>query len=244
MRVVSWNCRSGTNAKLGVAIERLDPDVLVMPESSMSPTLVAETLLSPGVPHAWAGSISSKGLGIFAPKADRLQVIPTGSGAGEWSLAVRVQEEDPVTVVGVWTVPGGTGRWRSPYLRSLDGIFSRHGSVLDLGDVVVAGDFNCSGVADGGQLGELLGAVLDRYGLVSAYHRWSGEAVGEETQMTHWWQGHEDRGFHIDYVLVPESWTIRRVSIGSYDDWGAPGAPTRSDHGPLVVDISRTASSR
>jgi ABC-type Fe3+-hydroxamate transport system substrate-binding protein len=52
MRVVTWNCRSGTDAKVMPVIEELRPDLLIMPESSRSPAAATDTLLAKGIPHA------------------------------------------------------------------------------------------------------------------------------------------------------------------------------------------------
>lgn len=43
------------------------------------PQLANAPLLSSGVPHAWTGSSATKALGIHAPAADRLTVLPPGA---------------------------------------------------------------------------------------------------------------------------------------------------------------------
>jgi endonuclease/exonuclease/phosphatase family metal-dependent hydrolase len=101
----------------------------------------------------------------------------------------------------------------------------------------VAGDFNCPAGDDGEGFARFLEVVHDRHGLTSAYHRWSGEAVGSETAPTHWWRGHEASTFHIDFVLVPKQREVTDVVVGSYATWAAPGAPVRSDHAPVIAEL-------
>lgn len=147
MRVVTWNCCMGTDRKVPAMLDRLRPDIAVVPESSRRPRISEPSLLGDAVPHAWTGTFDNKGLGVFAPTA------------------------------------------------------------------------------------------LELFGLQSAYHSYTGHAPGEESAMTLWWRNKEDAGFHCDVVLVPEAQSIEAVSVGGYEEWGAPSAAPRSDHAPVVVDL-------
>ena len=55
--------------------------------------------------------------------------------------------------------------------------------------------------------------------------------------MAHLWRGSESAGHHLDYVLVPESWKVIDIKVGSYGQWGGSGALVRSDHAPVTVDV-------
>ena len=75
-------------------------------------------------------------------------------------------------------------------------------------------------------------SVDEELGLVSAYHRYTGEPHGIERTPTHYWRWQETSPFHIDYCFVPRSWRIERVEVGGFDEW-----KELSDHRPLIVDV-------
>src|SRR5262249_56645012 len=82
-------------------------------------------------------------------------------------------------------------------------------------------------------------ALLERYGLVSAYHHARGEAQGAETMPTLYWRDRKEHGptYHIDYIFLPRAWVagLREMSVGSFAAWCGSGL---SDHVPLVVDVA------
>lgn len=236
MRIVAWNCRQGFDAKAS-ALLALGPDIAVVPESKQLPAITQASLLAPAIPHRWAGPLATKGLGVFAPGADSLDVVdPERSVPGDWSMAVKARHANRETVVvGVWTVP--------PYLAAANAIVNRHEEALASGNAILAGDFNVAGNTNGradkaGLLG-LMKRLRERCGLVSAYPAWTGHAVGEESVGTLWWKGDPAQAYHCDFVFVPQTWRILKVEVGGYAEWGAPGAKARSDHAPVIVDVER-----
>jgi len=42
----------------------------------------------------------------------------------------------------------------------------------------------------------------------------------------------------MDFVFVPESWSIRSVEVGSFEDYPGRGL---SDHVPVIVSVSTEA---
>ncbi len=220
-------------------LDRLRPDIAVVPESSAAPSIAADSLLGPAVPHAWTGTYPQKGLGIFAPAAIRMEVVRPAAGEGEYGLGVRLElSEAELGVLGIVTVPlHGTGH-RTPYMCALVNILQRHEHMFEAGDVVVAGDFNCSGQTDPEAFPELLNEICDTYDLTSAYHSATGEAVGAETLPTLWWRHKQSDPFHVDFVLVPRAWVVEHVSVGSFEEWCASGVEARSDHAPVTVDVA------
>ena len=221
-------------------LDRLRPDIAVVPESSQVPAIAMDSRLGPAVPHAWTGTYPKKGLGIFAPTATRMEVVEPAAGAGDHGLGVRLELPDAALgVLGVVTAPlTGTGH-RTPYMGALVNILQRHEHMFEAGDVVVAGDFNCSGQTDPDAFPELLTELCDTYDLTSAYHSSTGEAVGAETHPTLWWRHKQSDPFNVDFVLVPCAWTVEHVSVGSFEEWCAAGVDARSDHAPVAVDITR-----
>jgi hypothetical protein len=74
--------------------------------------------------------------------------------------------------------------------------------------------------------------LLADAGIVSAYHTFTHEERGSESRKTQFMYRQSHRGYHIDYVFVPNTWTVSRVKIGDYEKWRG-----LSDHYPVVVDI-------
>jgi endonuclease/exonuclease/phosphatase family metal-dependent hydrolase len=242
MRFTTWNCYQGTDRKVPRLLDDLKPDIAIVPESAAHPAVAATSMLGPGIPHAWTGTHLTKGLGVFAPDAANLEVLGSTEDDGlQHGLLVRVElEAGPVHVLGVWTVPFAAGRWPSRYMRCLDALLARFDPFLSQGETILAGDLNCSAQSDPDSFPELLEEISQRYGLTSAYHHARGEPAGSESDMTLWWRGKRDAGFHCDLILVPEDWDVDAVTIGSYEEWGT--GPNSSDHAPVTADLGRRAA--
>jgi endonuclease/exonuclease/phosphatase family metal-dependent hydrolase len=239
MRLVAWNCLMGTDRKIPHMLAQLTPDIAVVPESAESPSVTVSTLLGDAVPHAWTGQWPNKGLGILAPAAESLTVLPPDAPTdARNAIAVRAEVSGlDVSVLGVWTVPlGGTGT--TPYLRAASAILDAYEHVLDGRECIVAGDFNASAQSSPEDFPRFLDHVRERFGLRSAYHHFHGVEPGEEADMTLWWRRKRDAGYHCDLVLVPEAWTVDAVSVGSFDEWGDGDLLVNSDHAPVIVDLS------
>jgi hypothetical protein len=238
MRIVSWNCRQGFDSKTG-ALLRLAPDLAILPESHQRPAIAGESLFGNPVPHLWTGLLPSKGLGVLAPGATSLEMLPPENDrAGNHGIAGRARHgSDETTVVGVWTVPlASVG---DPYLAAAYGIVEKYATALASGNAIMAGDFNVSGRTCLAGVTAFFREVRERFGLVSAYHAFHRVEVGGEPAGTLWWRGDERAAFHCDFVFVPAAWTITNVELGSYEAWGSSSAQARSDHAPVIVDVAR-----
>jgi endonuclease/exonuclease/phosphatase family metal-dependent hydrolase len=103
--------------------------------------------------------------------------------------------------------------------------------------VVVAGDFNTSGIEQwrkfrpGGNHYVVLDA-LEGCRLRSVHHHFWKVEQGKEGHPTFWLYGHADRPFHIDHIFAPDAWPVRSVTVGTFDDWNG-----YSDHAPMVVEF-------
>ena len=238
MRIVSWNCRQGFDAK-AEALLALNPAIAVVPESLSSPAIAQRSLLAFPVPHLWTGNIAAKGLGLFAPGADSFEVIdPENDSSGALGIAGRAFHGDrETTILGVWTIPGSKGG--NPYLEAAHGIVDRYAKVLASGSAICAGDFNVSGRTDLRGIRKFSEMMKSRFSLISAYHAFHGLKIGDEPTGTLWWRGKENDSFHCDFVFVPESWRIQNLEVGSYEMWGAENSIARSDHAPVIVDLDR-----
>jgi exodeoxyribonuclease-3 len=106
---------------------------------------------------------------------------------------------------------------------------------------MIAGDLNNNAIwhRPGWRINHLTTvAVLESYGLISAYHALMSEEQGCESVPTIYWRDRKKDGptYHIDYVFLPNHWVdrMRELRVGTYEQWCGSGL---SDHVPIVVDI-------
>ena len=123
------------------------------------------------------------------------------------------------------------------YIGQIYEAFVRNPRWFSDNQVVVAGDFNSNKIWDKERAVGNHSAVvefLERHQVLSAYHRFFSEQQGDETRPTHYFWHRKERGFHIDYVFIPEPWipAIKAIEVGEHADWSK-----FSDHVPVVVDV-------
>ncbi len=243
MRLVAWNCNMALHRKLA-ALLALKPDVAVLSECA-SPERLAQRLGADafdGEP-VWIGANRDKGLAVLAFNGYRARLADEVYRRSLRFIApVRIEGPISFNLLAVWAqnFSAGIRRKRQPGPLRL-ALTRDYRAFLGAGPAIVAGDFNNNIFWD--KPGYLINhshtvTLLDRYGLVSAYHHARGEAQGAETEPTHYWRDRKKDGptYHIDYVFLPRAWSagMREMSVGSFEDWcGA----RLSDHVPLVVDV-------
>jgi endonuclease/exonuclease/phosphatase family metal-dependent hydrolase len=75
--------------------------------------------------------------------------------------------------------------------------------------------------------------------LVNAYNSFYKIADdGRPDHPTSYFQWNRASPYHMDFVFVPESWSIRSVEVGSFEDYPGRGL---SDHVPVIVSVSTEA---
>lgn len=245
LRLVAWNARGGFDGpKFDRLRDELGPDVAVVPESCNK-----QVLLDAGrdVSHSiiTRGARPKKLLGVHAFNDFTVEPIACEDGMlerflpGPGARSVRVHADRSVVPV---EAPGhrcGTRPAEEP-ARTVPEVYAE---LFAAGPLVVAGDFNHSASFDEKlrprRRFERSNRVLEQAGLVSAYHRSTGEGFGEESKQTLWFAGGRHR--HIDFVYVPSSWEVRTVWLGDQAGWNH--ARTGSDHAPVVVDVVPSVAS-
>ena len=57
--------------------------------------------------------------------------------------------------------------------------------------------------------------------------------TGQDVDPTHYFLRKRERPFHLDCMLIPESWTsrLRSVEVENFEDW------RDNDHRPVVVAL-------
>lgn len=236
MRLATWNCRQGVDAKRH-AFELLGADVVVVPECNSKPALAHE----PGVSFLWRGDYAPKGLGVVAFNGWSIEPLEAPAEL-PWVLPVRVCDrggDHAFDLLAVWTVARRDGR--PGYAGQITRVLDEWHDVLEAGRTVVAGDFNCITQGPSGRAHIRNLARFEELGLRSGYHAHSALEHGAETAMTLRWvaRGGMRMGYHCDYVLLPESLLTRAtaVRVGSMEEWVDSGL---SDHCPVLVDFAFT----
>jgi len=243
MRLVAWNCNMALHRKLAPLLA-LRPDVAVISECA-SPARLKEKLPPEALDRdpVWIGTNRDKGLAVLAFNGYRAALVDDLYRRSLRFIApVRIDGPVAFNLLAVWAqnFSDGIRRKRQPGPLRL-ALTRDYGEFLADGPAMVAGDFNNNVYWD--RPGYLINhdhtvALLDRYGLASAYHHARGEAQGAETEPTHYWRDRKKDGptYHIDYVFLPNAWTekVDEMTVGNFEDWCGSGL---SDHVPLIVDV-------
>ena len=226
MRVVTWNCCRGPYLKNASLLDVFAPDIAVIQECAKPAAETRQCL--------WFGDNPRQGIAVVANGPYRLRRITPIAGVPRYVIPVKVVGPNNFLLLAVWA-KGGQDKYVEGVIRAVElyrHLFKKHATVL-------AGDTNSNAIWDSGHSPGLNHSALVRtlsdLGLVSSYHHFRGEAHGQETEPTYYFQWKLERPFHIDYCFIPKLWApkLRRVEIGSYLEWKA-----MSDHRPLTVEIS------
>ena len=209
--------------------------MLVVPECHSAPALANEL----GVSFAWKGRYPIKGLGVFAfggwtlEPAEETTPLP-------WILPLRLIDRsgaEAALLLAIWTVANAADRWPS-YAAQVRWAIDTWAGELSDGNVILAGDTNCSAQAFAARPHLENVRTLGVLGVRSAYHAHHDVEHGEESEMTLRWIGPGSiaRTYHCDFVFLSASLRDRlnEVSVGGMDEWIASGL---SDHAPVVVRL-------
>ncbi len=243
----------------------LHPDIAVIPECSQN---CLNLCLADGFEGRWFGDNPRKGLGVLVAKPLHIAraqkprsrwVVPlsikrsitssssgsispvSGSTSGSTSGSSSVDACD-FLLIAVWTMPVQGSHVRS-YIGQLYQAVVNNPQWFAGKPTIVCGDFNSNKFWDHVRKTNNHSAVvkaLEKRRLASAYHHFFSESQGQETQPTYYFWHHKDRGYHIDYVFLPNEWAsqLKSVELGTHAAWSK-----LSDHVPLSVDISAPATS-
>jgi len=224
------------------ALRRLAPDIAVVSECACPERLRALAALNDiSSDPIWIGDNPNKGLAVLAFNGYRLSLAREFHPTLRHLAPVRITGPAACNLLAVWAqnVSGGNVRKRQagPLRRGL----KKYKRLLSEGPAIVAGDFNNNVIwhKPGYWINHGISvAILESYGLVSAYHARTGERQGEETMPTLYWRDRRKDGptYHIDYVFLPRAWLDRicGFGVGSFEEWCGSGL---SDHVPVMVDV-------
>jgi endonuclease/exonuclease/phosphatase family metal-dependent hydrolase len=227
LRLLTWNANRGRLVSKAAAIASLHPDIAVIQE-----------VAQPSVPTEgvhWFGESRTQGVAVLVREPYRATPLPREHGIPAFMVPFRIDGPVEFTLFAVWT------RRVLPiqYVRGACVAIDRYAGLLRSGPAVLMGDFNANASWDhihpadsnfSAMVARLRGCQID-----SAYHRFHGEAYGQESRKTFFQYRRPTSGHHIDYCFVPEDWMarVKKVAIGPIESWRA-----WSDHCPLWVDVT------
>ena len=226
MRLTTWNCHHGSMENCIEELEPISSDILVLQECQR-PQYERPNFL-------WFGENPKKGLGVFAKAPYILRAMTQAESVPRYVIPIEVSGRAKFTLFAVWTLNDKPHQ----YIRGLANAVEAYEDLFTSGPTVVMGDFNSNSIWDRDHPAELNHSSvvqrLERLKLVSAYHFIRGEEQGSERDKTYYHHWNAEKGFHIDYCFVPQSWQSRitTVHVGSFND-----QKDRSDHRPLTVEL-------
>ena len=229
MRIVTWNCQQAFRNKTAAFLS-LKPDIASVQECSASD---AKCLQPRGYSGAWFGSNPHKGVAVFC-RSD-WPIHPLADPCNRWIAPFRVDAPTAFTFIAVWNCKVEESAAAS-YIGQFHSTLVSHPEWFDRAPVVVAGDFNSNTIWDSSRAvgnHSSVVAMLKSVGLVSTYHAFRNEEHGRESRSTLYLYRKKKIRFHLDYIFAPESWPIRRASVGTHHKWCQ-----LSDHCPILADLA------
>lgn len=235
MRLVAWNCCERFDRNY-LHLRDLDFDVAVVCECGpFDPGLGDARKVTAALKLAIDQPRHTKHIGVLARDPWRVQALPLVKDQ-PWLLPARITGPVDFTVLAVWALGPEWVEGRLPYAAQTGRVIAQTLPALE-GPVVLAGDLNAP-ILSSSTSTSLHADNVDRLltgGLVSAFTAARGEAdsLAEPTYFHRW---NATQPFHVDHVFLPQTWSSgMELTIGTYEEWVAT---KRSDHVPIVVDLS------
>ena len=226
-RLVTWNCNHQLGRKLGKLLE-LAPDVAVIQECER------DLDVPEGFVFHWVGDNPRKGLGVLSRDSEAV-IESARDEAWTYFLPVRLPAMN-LRLLATWAFnfraqkKFGEGRTGNAW-----DVISALSEWLQSGPSLVAGDFNNNVNWDTARGRYNFADIVDvcsRLGLRSAYHAYTGEALGAESQPTFLHTKNPAKPFHIDYCFASRALAIHSFRVEPFDPW-----LRESDHVPLILDL-------
>jgi hypothetical protein len=232
VRLASWNCcgKYGVNL-LHLLDEGFDVAVISEASALVEWPVVPDGRGLTGLSRRVSAE-SWKELAVVARGPWSVSLHRDAESAPAWMLPVHVDGPTPFTLVGLWSVvlPGTPS-----YVRQLDRAADWIERSCAGESVVLTGDFNAP-IASSQRQYDVVERRLNSLGLVDAYRATRGLEHGDRpSEATYYQYRRRERPFHIDHMMIPESWADGvKLDVGDFDTWVGSG---RSDHVPLIADM-------
>jgi endonuclease/exonuclease/phosphatase family metal-dependent hydrolase len=226
LRLVTWNCLSGSIERRVKDLESFDADIIVLQECAKPAEQNSARL--------WFGDNKNKGVGVVARNGYQMEAL--NERAVQHSVfPVRMSGPLSFNLLAVWAqrIPS--------YLTAINNGLTGYSQFIKEKSCVMTGDFNSPMQNEIKKLNgktrhqELIERLKNEYRLASAYHTFHPVNEIQPEQPTQYHRPMKNYPFHIDYCFVPIEWTssITQVQIGGFEEW----VDKRSDHRPVFVEL-------
>ena len=226
LRLIAWNCRSGSMTTRLSELADESPDIVFVPECvPRSSSTQRGQFLSRSIN-------TRKGIAVGSLSQEyRLTRLRSRTTAGKAVIAATVAGPGPFTVLCIWAQAPA---YAKDVMRSLE----PYADVLRSRPTIVLGDLN-SGTClhrhePVSRRHQTMVRALEAAGLVSAYHAFHKTEHGQERHATYRHQFKDSQTRHIDFCFIPASWARHLVDARPLDGNKWAG---RSDHFPLRVQL-------
>ncbi len=221
MKIISWNCNGKFREKYKFIMQE-DADIYIIQECE-NLTLYNKIFDNISYNYKWFGDNKNKGLAIFTKPNITIKDNKWNSYCLRNFVSLKIN--DKYDLVGVWAC--------SPYIEEYY-IYQSINIDKYTENTILIGDFNSNAQWDkkhGKRNHSTVVKELDELNIVSAYHYFHKEKMGEETQPTFYLYRHLDKPHHIDYCFA-NSQKLKSFEILNTNKW-----LKYSDHLPIKVEI-------
>ena len=223
MKILSYNINKFSQEKFEHILQ-YDADVFILPELASKPLLN----LPDDFKMEWMGDIENKGLGVVWKNNLKAEIPSWFNPRHKYMLPIFIDE---VLFIASW--PTITDRKDSSqhYPRIAAETLYEYEPYLKQFPTIISGDMNCyKGQSSETKMYsiESIDRFLASIGYVSAYHNFTGEALGKESIATYYHQFKEKSPFFIDYTFT--NINVKDFHLGEWE-------PQISDHVPQFIEI-------
>jgi exodeoxyribonuclease III len=235
---LTWNCQGAFRKKYPLVAD-LAPDLAVIQECE-TPEKIPWKQGCPPTATLWFGDGPNKGVGVFSWTNFTFEPLADYDRSIRYCIPIRVTSPYPLQLIAVWAMDHPDDR--HSYSGQVYQAVGTYREFIQAADTVVLGDYNSSKrTTPHSRLGNHATLTLDLNDLwlVSAYHQFFFEKMGQEKQATYFRGRKRERSSHLDYAFIPSRWLRRlaKVQVGAPDVWLA-----HSDHCPVIVQVQEKGS--
>lgn len=219
MKIISWNCNGKFRDKYKFIMKE-DADVYVIQECE-NPLRYPEILTGFCSKYKWCGLCENKGLAIFVKDDVVIQDNNWATYCLRHFISVKINNK--YDLVGVWASP--------PYIEEYY-IYQSINIDKYTEDTILIGDFNSNAQWDKQHKERNHSIVVKELGnknIVSAYHYFTDEKFGQETQPTFYLYRNKNKSYHIDYCFANKK-HLKKFEILNIEE-----VLSYSDHLPIQV---------
>lgn len=236
MKLISWNC-NGAFCRKYPALNKFNADIWIIPESESPQYLAEHNYKLPADNHLWCGDRPYRGLSVFSFHGYKIRNADFFDNRFKHILPIIVTtpNNQEFLLITVWACRvKDNPDW--DYIGQMCYFMEKYSQYFD-SNTVMAGDFNINMQWNKSFKKEhnytRFLQLCSENGLYSLYHQLSQEPQGQETIPTSFYRRNPSRGFHIDYIYLPQELNNK---VKNFQIHGVEWL-SLSDHVPLELEI-------